>query len=165
MSQPTLRIEVTRVIPAPSEAVFSCLANPHRHHDFDGSDMVGEAVEGAATLFLGAIFTLRMHRLGRDYSMINYVVEFEENRRLAWEPAPGDLETAGGDPDRIGVPSGYRWGFLLTNVSELVTEVTEFFDCGRPDNNWIVERDAGRWINGHAPSRSPWPPLSCASNE
>ena len=57
---------------------------------------------------------MKMNRLGRDYLMLNYVVEFEPDRRIFWEPAPGDLPTAGGDPSKVGVPAGYRWGFSLT---------------------------------------------------
>ncbi len=91
---------------------------------------------------------MRMHRLGRDYSMINYVVDFEMNRRIFWEPAPGDVDTAGGDPSRIGVPSGYRWGYVLTPDGDDNTVVTEVFDCGSEENLWILEREHGSWING-----------------
>jgi len=34
---------------------------------------------------------MKMHRLGDDYLMLNYVVEFEPDRRIFWEPAPETL--------------------------------------------------------------------------
>jgi len=91
---------------------------------------------------------MKMHRLGRDYLMINYVVDFETNRRIFWEPAPGDLETAGGDASKVGIPAGYRWGYILTPESDRVTLVTEVFDCGPEENQWILQREDGSWING-----------------
>jgi hypothetical protein len=97
---------------------------------------------------VGDTFTMRMRRLGRDYLMINYVVEYETDRRISWEPAPGDLETAGGDSTKVGIPSGYRWGYLLTAESDQVTLVTEVFDCGSEENKWILQREDGSWING-----------------
>jgi hypothetical protein len=96
---------------------------------------------------------MKMHRLGRDYLMINYIVEFESNQRISWEPAPGDIDTAGGDRARIGVPSGYRWGYDLTPDGDGATVVTEFFDCGAPDNQWILQNEGGNWINGSNPVR------------
>ena len=94
---------------------------------------------------------MKMHRLGRDYQMINYVVEFEPDRRIFWEPAPGDLETAGDDPARVGVPAGHRWGFVLTPDGDGDTVVTEVFDCGPQENRWILLREDGAWINGSTP--------------
>jgi hypothetical protein len=38
---------------------------------------------------VGDTFTMKMNRLGDDYLMFNYVVEFEPDRRIFWEPAPG----------------------------------------------------------------------------
>ena len=34
---------------------------------------------------------MKMHRLGDDYLMLNYVVEYERDRRIFWEPAPETL--------------------------------------------------------------------------
>ena len=58
--------------------------------DFDGSDMLRGALGDRPLSGVGDTFTMRMHRLGDDYLMINYVVEFEPDRRIFWEPAPGD---------------------------------------------------------------------------
>jgi hypothetical protein len=128
--------------------IFAIVGDPARHSEFDGSGMLRGLTGDASVSSLGDVFTMSMHRLGRDYTMINYVVEFERDRRFAWEPAPGDIGTAGGDPEKIGVPSGYRWGFELVDEGDSTTLVTEFFDCGSDDNRWILEREGGSWING-----------------
>lgn len=151
MADPSSVVEVSRRIDAPAPVIFDILASPRRHADFDGSGMLRGAAEDRRIAGAGETFTIRMHRLGRDYQMINHVVEFEADRRIAWEPAPGDIETAGGDASRIGVPSGYRWGYRLDPDGDAATVVTEVFDCGSDANRWILERDGGEWINGHHP--------------
>jgi hypothetical protein len=94
---------------------------------------------------VGDTFVMKMHRLGRDYSMINYVVEFEPDRRIFWEPAPGDVPTAGGEASKVGVPAGYRWGYVLDPDGEVATVVTEVFHYGALSE---LLRENGGWING-----------------
>lgn len=148
MAESNQRVEVSRNIPAPADVIFAIIATPDRQKEFDGSDMLrGSDVTGMVT-GVGEKFTMQMHRLGRDYAMINHIVEFEMNRRIAWEPAPGDLDTAGGDPEKIGVPAGYQWGYVLEPIGDGGTHVTEFFDVG-PAGVWILEKEGGSWINGH----------------
>jgi hypothetical protein len=141
-------IEVSRRIEAPAALIFEILANPPRHVDFDGSDMLRGAVFDRPISGVGDTFTMNMHRLGRDYLMVNHVVEFEPDRRIFWEPAPGDLPTAGGDPSKVGVPAGYRWGYRLTPIGDEATVVTEVFDCGPEENRAHLLREGGKWING-----------------
>jgi uncharacterized protein YndB with AHSA1/START domain len=78
---------VERVIPAPPEAIFSLLADPRRHHEFDGSGMVRDAKNVPDQLELGSKFGMSM-RLGLPYSMTSTVIEFEPNRRIAWQTFP-----------------------------------------------------------------------------
>lgn len=141
-------IEVSRRIEAPAALIFEILANPQRHMDFDGSDMVRGAVFNRPISGVGDTFTMKMNRLGREYLMINYVVEFEPDRRIFWEPARGDLATAGGDPSKVGIPAGYRWGYNLTPDGDDATVVTEVFDYG-PSSELL--REDGQWINGTTP--------------
>jgi hypothetical protein len=140
-------VEVSRSIGAPAAVIFKILANPQRHMDFDGSGMLRGAVLDGPISDVGDTFTMKMHRLGDDYLMINYVVEFEPDRRIVWEPAPGDPSRAeGDDPSKVGIPAGYRWGYVLAPDGEHATVVTEVFDY-RPLPDDLL-RDGGAWING-----------------
>jgi len=78
---------VERVIAAPPEAIFAIIADPARHHDFDGSGTVRDATDQPARLELGSTFGMSMH-MGFGYSTVNTIVEFEEHRRIAWQTTP-----------------------------------------------------------------------------
>jgi uncharacterized protein YndB with AHSA1/START domain len=82
-----LQVSSERVVPAPPERVFALLADPQRHREFDGSGTLRGAVEGPPRLYRGARFGMRMH-WGAPYTMVNEVVEFQEGRRIAWQPRP-----------------------------------------------------------------------------
>ena len=71
------------IVSATPEQVFDLLADPRRHPEIDGSGTVRSAMRGPSRLSLGAQFGMRM-RLGVPYPIRNTVVEFEENRRIAW---------------------------------------------------------------------------------
>jgi uncharacterized protein YndB with AHSA1/START domain len=71
------------VVTAQPAEIFELLANPRRHAEIDGSGTVRGAVRGPNRLYKGAQFGMRM-RLGVPYVIKNTVVEFEENRRIAW---------------------------------------------------------------------------------
>ncbi len=155
MTTEATSVEVTHRIEARPEVIFKILARPQRHTEFDGSDMLRGAVVDEPISGVGHTFTMKMHRLGRDYFMENTVVEFEPDVRIAWEPAPGDLATAGGDPARIGVAAGYRWGFVLVPDGDDATIVTEVFDLSAlsdEERRHILHED-GAWINGANPVR------------
>jgi hypothetical protein len=142
------RFEASRRIEAPAAVIFAVLANPQRHMDFDGSDMLRGAVLDRPISHVGDTFTMKMHRLGDDYLMLNHVVEFERDRRIFWEPAPGDTSrTEGNDPSKVGIPAGYRWGYVLAPEGDDATFVTEVFDFSPLPNELL--RDGGTWINGN----------------
>ena len=148
MGQENKRVEASRRMEAPATRIFEILANPHRHMDFDGSGMLRGAVLDHPISEVGDTFTMKMHRLGDDYLMLNYVVEFEPDRQIFWEPAPGDASRAeNDDPAKIGIPAGYRWGYILTSDGDDATVVTEVFDCGPLPEDLFS--DGGTWINGH----------------
>ena len=148
MANQAKRLEVSRRIEASAEFVFGIISCPGRHIDFDGSDMLrGTTYEGSITK-VGESFTMKMHRLGDDYLIINHVVEFDQNNRIFWEPAPGDISRAqGNDPSKIGIAAGYRWGYVLTPEGDKATVVTEIFDFSALSDDLL--RDDGSWINGH----------------
>jgi len=143
-------IEVSRKVEAPASTIFEIVANPARHVDFDGSGMLRGVVDEGRITGVGDTFTMKMHRLGDDYLMINYIVELEPDRRLFWEPAPGDPSRAvDDDPSNVGIPAGYRWGYVLTPDGEDATIVTEVLDLGPLSDDLL--RDGGVWINGADP--------------
>ena len=143
-------LEVSRRIEAPAAVVFAILASPQRHKDFDGSGMLRGVVVDRRISGVGDTFTMKMHRLGDDYLMLNYVVEFEPDRRIFWEPAPGDpSRTEGNDPSKVGIPAGYRWGYVLAPNGDDATVVTEVFDYGAMPEEHL--RDGAAWINGNNP--------------
>ena len=82
-----LRVSAERVVNAAPQEVFDLLADPRRHREFDGSGTVRDVVDGPARLSDGAVFGMGM-KAGAPYSMTNTVVEFEEGRRIAWQPRP-----------------------------------------------------------------------------
>jgi uncharacterized protein YndB with AHSA1/START domain len=109
---------VERVIPAPPGAIFALISDPNRHRDFDGSGTVRQAKRVPERLQLGSTFGMSMH-LGIPYSMVSTVVEYEENRRLAWQ-------TRG--PGRIGAHfAGRIWRYELEPVDG-GTRVRESWD-------------------------------------
>jgi uncharacterized protein YndB with AHSA1/START domain len=98
---------VERVIAAPPEAIFELLVDPSRHRDIDGSGTVRDAKGEPQRLELGSKFGMSM-RMGVPYSMVSTVIEYEENRRVAWQ-------THG--PTRIGAYVGGRiWRYELEPV-------------------------------------------------
>jgi uncharacterized protein YndB with AHSA1/START domain len=103
------QVSVSRVIPAPAEKIFDVLASPAGHADMDGSGSVRAAVSGPERLELGSKFRMDM-KLGVPYKISSTVVEFEENRLIAWA--------------HLGK---HRWRFELEPV-EAGTRVTETFD-------------------------------------
>jgi uncharacterized protein YndB with AHSA1/START domain len=147
MAEDSKPVEVSRRIEASPARIFEVLTNPQRHIDFDGSSMLRGAVFDRPISGLGDAFSMKMNRQGRDYLMLNYVVEFEPDRRLFWQPAPGDLTPAGGEPSAVGIPAGYRWGFILTPDGEDATVVTEVFDYGSaPEEIRQAVREGGEWV-------------------
>lgn len=79
----TRSVSRTVVIDAPADKVFALLADPRRHPDFDGSGTVKGQLKAPATLSKGARFGMSM-RVGVPYTITNEVVEFEQDRLIAW---------------------------------------------------------------------------------
>lgn len=82
---------VERVIPAPPEKIFALLADPARHREIDGSGTVRDPSDGPPErLELGDAFKMKM-KMGIPYTMVNTVIEFEDNALIAWQTRPGGL--------------------------------------------------------------------------
>lgn len=96
---------------APAERVFDLLTDPTKHPLLDGSGTVLASRTGSPQrLELGSKFGMDM-RQGVPYRITNTVVEYEENRLIAWR--------------HVG---GHRWRWELKPVDENTTEVSETFD-------------------------------------
>ena len=120
-------VSVERVINAPPETIFALLADPSRHQDFDGSGTVRDAKEQPERLRLGSTFGMSMKQ-GVSYSMVNEVVEFEENRRIAWKPHMKAFAWVSG---------GRVWRYELEPVDG-GTRVTESWDITKEKSKVFV---------------------------
>jgi uncharacterized protein YndB with AHSA1/START domain len=120
---------VERVIPAPPERIFDLLADPRRHPDIDGSGSVRQAKQGPERLSLGSKFGMAM-KIGLPYSMVSEVVEFEENRRIAWQSRP---------PSPLGsrLAGGRIWRYELEPVGQ-GTRVRESWDISQEKVKAVV---------------------------
>ena len=92
-------------VDAPPEVVFAILSDPRQHARIDGSGSVRELVKGPERLSKGATFGMDMKLFGLPYKIRNTVVEYDENRQIAWR--------------HFG---GHRWRYVL--------EPTEWRDAG-----------------------------------
>lgn len=114
-------VSVERVIPAPASAIFALLADPARHRDIDGSGTVQAAKASGERLALGSTFGMSM-KMGVPYSMVNTIVEYEEDRRIAWQTrGPGPVGR------RVG---GRIWRYEL-EPADGGTKVTESWDISQ----------------------------------
>jgi len=76
------RASASKRINASAEEIFDLLADPSKHSLFDGSDMVQSAK--SERLQLGSKFGMNMKMKFLPYKVGNTVMEFEENRLIAW---------------------------------------------------------------------------------
>jgi uncharacterized protein YndB with AHSA1/START domain len=106
-------ISVSRVIHAPASRIFDLLADPRQHVRLDGSGSVSSVKDAPERLALGSTFSMHM-KMGLGYVTRNRVVEFEENRRIAWHHF-----------------ALFVWRYELEEV-EGGTKVTESFNYDKP---------------------------------
>jgi hypothetical protein len=139
-------VAVSRRIEAPADQIFAILADPNRHTDLDGTDMLRGVASGGPISGVGDRFVMNMYfeHFGGDYTMDNHVVEFEPGRRIAWAPAAGD-DRAGNGSTPVGEPVGHRWIFDLAAEGD-ATVVTETYDCsGAPEQLQKVVNGGEHW--------------------
>ena len=116
-------ISDSRLIPAPAAEIFALLSDASLHSTFDGSDTVQKARSaGSVPLELGTKFGMDMKVFVLPYKITNEVVEFEQDRLIAWkhfgghiwryELTPGDggtLVTESFDYADALFPPIYKW--------------------------------------------------------
>jgi uncharacterized protein YndB with AHSA1/START domain len=103
------------VVDAPPARVFALLSDPRRHPDFDGSGTVKGRLRGPSALSLGARFGMRM-RIGLPYVISNQVVEYEQDRRIAWRHFGHHVWRYDLEPvdDGTRVTETFQWGTART---------------------------------------------------
>ena len=91
------------------------VADPRQHPRIDGSGSVKGTVTGPDRLTAkGDRFGMDMKMFGLPYKIQNLVVEFEQDRRIAWR--------------HFGA---HRWRYELTPTDDGGTQVTETWDATR----------------------------------
>jgi uncharacterized protein YndB with AHSA1/START domain len=99
------------VIDAPAEKIFALLTDPAMHPLIDGTGSVLGVQDGSPErLTLGSKFGMDM-KIGAPYKILNEVVEYDQDRLIAWRHF-----------------YGHRWRWQLKPLSDGRTEVTETFD-------------------------------------
>ena len=112
-SDPSRIVSRSTIVPAPAQMIFDLLADPRRHNEIDGSGTVQSAqINAPERLSLDATFGMQM-KMGLPYKITNTVVEFEENKTIAWR--------------HVG---GHIWRYILEPVDG-GTKVTEQFDWNK----------------------------------
>jgi Polyketide cyclase / dehydrase and lipid transport len=80
---------VERMIPVSPAIIFDVLSDATKHSMIDGSGMLqGKRPEAPQRLVLGTTFGMSMKMLRFPYSTVNKVVEFDADRRIAWQTGP-----------------------------------------------------------------------------
>lgn len=119
-------VSATRIINAAAEDIFELIADPARQPEWDGNDNLAEAPAGQRITDAGQQFL--MH-LTNGHSRTNHVVEFEEGRQIAWNPAPTGEE-----------PRGHLFRWKLTPQADGTTEVTHTYDWTKLTDETRFER-------------------------
>jgi hypothetical protein len=97
---------------APAAELFALAANPHRHHELDGSGTVRDStVKGPEKLSTGDKFSVGMKQFGVPYTIRSTATEIVDGQTVEWQH-----------------PAGHKWRWDFREVSPGVTEVTETFD-------------------------------------
>jgi hypothetical protein len=82
-------LTVERMVPASPEAIFEVLSDATKHSQIDGSGMLqGKTPEAPERLALGTTFGMSMKMFRFPYATVNRVVEFETNKKIAWQTGP-----------------------------------------------------------------------------
>jgi uncharacterized protein YndB with AHSA1/START domain len=125
------KITVERTIEAPSDAVFAVLTDPQQHRDLDGAGFVQGVAQGDRITGEGETFTMEMRgdHMGGDYRTDNHVVEYDENRRVAWRTAPAGTE-----------PKGWQWVWELEPQGDERTLVRHTYDWSQVTDEALLAK-------------------------
>ena len=132
-------VSVSRRIEAAAADIFKLLADPERHPEFDGSEMLRPGASNKVIVGVGDVFVTKMYFAAMgDYEMHNRIVVFEQDRCIAWEPGNPELAR-----------NGSRWRFDLAPDGPNATVVTETYDCTDSPGEVRDAVDNGNaWLTG-----------------
>ncbi|GAA4257526.1 SRPBCC family protein [Dactylosporangium darangshiense] len=107
-------VAASRDIAAPAAEIFELIAEPSQQPRWDGNDNLAEAPGGQRVRAVGDVFVMTL-TVGSVRE--NHVVEFVEQRRIAWRPS---------EP---GKPApGHLWRWVLEPIDVSHTRVTHTYD-------------------------------------
>lgn len=125
-------VSVERLIAAPPDRIFALLADAGKHATFDGSESVNHATQQSVPLSMGSKFGMAMRgrkeTLFLPYRTTNTVIEYEPDRRIAWQ-------TYG----LGGLVGGRIWRYELS-PTDGGTLVRETWDVSQEKNKSLVVR-------------------------
>lgn len=110
-------VRATSDVEASVETLFDLIADPSRQPEWDGNDNLAEAPSGQRVRAVGDVFSMV---LTNGKTRENHVVEFQEGRLIAWQPA-----SPGKDP------AGHLWRWELEPREDGTTRVTHTYDWSR----------------------------------
>ena len=119
-------VSESTTIDAPPAVVFAIVADPRQHPRIDGSGSVRGIITGPDRLAKGATFGVSMKLFGLPYKIRNRVVEYEQDRRIAWIRAPPSSSLSGVSPIAAATTGG-----PATNICAVPRTITETWDATR----------------------------------
>jgi uncharacterized protein YndB with AHSA1/START domain len=135
-------VSVERVIKAPPSRIFALLADAGKHASFDGSESVDRCTQPSVPLTKGSTFGMAMRgrkeTLFIPYRTTNTIIEYEPDRRIAWQ-------TYG----LGGLVGGRIWRYELSPAPDDTagTLVRETWDVSQEKNKRMV-------ISGSMPQKT-----------
>ena len=111
-------VSASREVAASAARVFELIADPAQQPLWDGNDNLAEAAPGQRVRSVGEVFAMTL--TGDGVVRENHVVEFEEERRIAWTPAEPGQD-----------PPGHLWRWELEPIDSSRTRVTHTYDWSR----------------------------------
>lgn len=122
-------VRAEKTVHAPADKIFELIADPARQPEWDGNDNLAQAPQGQRITGIGQVFRMD---LTNGQSRDNKVIEFEEGRRIAWNPAPV------GEPAR-----GHLFRWELEPVDDNTTVVCHTYDWTQLKDETRFERARG----------------------
>jgi hypothetical protein len=121
------RVVRRAVVNASPSEIFALVADPHRHHEIDGSGTVRDKIVRPHQLEVGSRFSVGMKQAGLPYTITSTVTAYEPDHLVEWRH-----------------PAGHRWRWEFEQVGPNSTQITETWDpTGTPLPLWLFFRVSG----------------------